>query len=325
MISVLPEWAAHRAMWTAWPSHPEWWLEDLEPAREEIAAMVKALAKGEAVKVLATGTEHADSARAAFDGYNVEVIETVFNDIWLRDTAPIFAFEGKEKVALGFINNGWGERFDFPLDKKVPAFVAERSGARFIPHDLVLEGGSLDFNGEGTVLTTKQCLLNPNRNPGLSQADIEARLKEFFGVSRVVWLEDGLAGDHTDGHVDNIARFVGPNKVVCMSPSGKGDPNADVYAKIATDLKAQGFEVVRMPSPGLVADEEGEPVAASHMNFIIGNESVVMPSYEDVYAAQALAILKDLFPDREVIALPSSGVLLGGGGSFHCITQQEPA
>ncbi|HEU0118175.1 MAG TPA: agmatine deiminase family protein, partial [Alphaproteobacteria bacterium] len=261
------------------------------------------------------------SAKKEFAGANVEVIPANFGDIWLRDTAPIFTQDGK---ALCFKFNGWGGKYVLDHDDEVSGFVAKLSGMKAVPHDFVMEGGSLDFDGEGRVLTTKECLLNTNRNPSLSQHDIEARLRDAFGVNSIIWLEQGLVNDHTDGHIDNIARFVAPGHAVCQKASGADDPNAETFDAIAKDLQAAGLKVTRIPSPGLITNEDGEPVAASHANFIIGNGVVIVPAYEGVYSKQAVEALKPLFPGREVIALPANHVL-SGGGSFHCITQQEPA
>jgi agmatine deiminase len=323
-MRIEAEWAKHQAIWTAWPSHPQLWLEDLEPARQEVAAMVKALAKGEKVKLLAMGDTALASARTATAGRNIEVVPALFGDIWLRDTAPIFTNGPDGLKAQTFRFNGWGGKYILPHDDAVSAFVAQKAKAQIIAYDFVMEGGSLDFDGEGTVLTTKECLLNKNRNPELTPQDIEQRLIKAFDLKRIIWLEQGLVNDHTDGHIDNIARFVAPGRVVCPIVSGTDDPNAETFDAIARDLKKAGLDVIRVPSPGLIADEDGEPMAASHMNFIVGNAVVIVPSYEDVYSKEAVKVLAPLFPGRDVIALPANHIL-SGGGSFHCITQQEPA
>jgi len=291
--------------------------------------MARALAKHEPVKMLVMAGESEASARLAFTAdANVEIVPARYGDIWLRDTGPLFARDGAETVALVFRFNGWGGKYLYPHDDEVAAFIAARRGVRAVAQDFVLEGGSVDFDGEGRVLTTRQCLLNPNRNPGLSQRDIEKKLREAFGVDEIVWLDQGLLNDHTDGHIDNIARFVAPRRVVCAAPSGMDDPNAATLDAIARDLERAGLDVVRIPSPGLIQGHDG-PVAASHMNFVIGNGTVVMPCYEERYAPAAVAALAPLFAGREVIALPANAILGDGedtgGGSFHCITQQEPA
>ncbi|NJM35444.1 MAG: agmatine deiminase family protein [Rhodomicrobium sp.] len=199
---------------------------------------------------------------------------------------------------------------------------------------IVAEGGALEPDGEGTVITTRQCLLNKNRNPGLSEKDVEGALRAAIGAEKVIWLDDGLAGDHTDGHVDNIARFIAPGKVVCMRPSGKDDPNADVLGAIrralssATDASGRKLEVIEIPSPGR-ALLDGEGVPASHMNFYISNHALIMPSYagltgRDEEAAEALEVLEREVDRQHFYAIDSSA-LLTGGGSFHCITQQQPS
>jgi agmatine deiminase len=212
-------------------------------------------------------------------------------------------------------------------DAGIADFIAAKAGAALAPHDFVLEGGAIEMDGQGTLLTTRQCLLNENRNPGWSQREIEALLKHALGVTRILWLDHGLENDHTDGHIDNLARFVAPGRVVCQSPS-PGDPNADLLNNIALDLAAmsdaQGrmLKVARIPSPGLI-DEDGEPAPASHMNFMIGNKTVVVPIYGE-HGEAAVQALQPLFAGRRVIGLPARAILTGGG-AFHCITQQEPA
>ncbi len=325
-IRIPPEWAPRRALWTAWPSAADLWEGDLEPARDEVAAMVKALAPGERVRVLASGPEAAASAVGRVG--TAKVIEAKFGDIWLRDTGPIFARDRKKPVALGFRFNGWGGKYQLEGDDSIGARLAEEAGAPYRAHPFVLEGGAIEMDGEGTLLTTRQCLLNPNRNEGWDEATAEAALKEALGVEKVLWLDEGLANDHTDGHIDNLARFVAPGVVVCQAPYKK-DPNAAVLDRIfealsqMTDAKGRRLRVHRIPSPGLVLGEDDEPVPASHMNFIIGVKTVVVPIYSDS-ADEAVRELGALFPGRKVIGL-SSHAILTGGGSFHCITQQEPS
>jgi agmatine deiminase len=318
------EWSPHKAIWTAWPSDPLLWQDDLEPARAEVGAMVRALATGDKVKLLASGELAAAAARAAC-GDAAEVIEAPFGDIWLRDTGPIFTADGG---ALGFAFNGWGGKYVLDHDSSVSKRIAERAGARFRPHEFILEGGAVEMDGEGTLLTTRQCLLNLNRNDDWSEDAAEKALKAALGVTKILWLDEGLANDHTDGHIDNLARFVAPGRVVVQAPSGD-DPNADVLQAIADaldamfDARGRPLEVIRIPSPGLVEDEDGDAVPASHMNFVIGNEAVVVPTYSE-YANAAIEALAPLFSGRRVIGLSARAILTGGGG-FHCITQQEPA
>ncbi|MEJ0061851.1 MAG: agmatine deiminase family protein [Alphaproteobacteria bacterium] len=322
-IFVPPEWATQKAIWTGWPSHPDLWLDNLEPARRETAAMILALAKGQPVKVLVMGENSMAAARAALPHPNVELIPARFGDMWQRDSGLVFARENGKPVALHFRVNGWGGKYVLPHDDEVAGFIASRSGTPSRQFDFVLEGGSIEVDDAGNLLTTRQCLLNPNRNPGMSQTDMEAKLREAFGVEKILWLDRGLLNDHTDGHIDNIARFIAKGHVVCQSPSGHDDPNRETLDAIARDLEAMGMEVARIPSPGLILSEDGEPVPASHVNYIIGNKTVVMPVYEAHYSEMAAEALKALFPGRDIIALPANHILTGGG-AFHCMTQQEP-
>ena len=322
-LRIPAEWEQHQAIWTAWPSHADLWEDDLGPAREEVLAMIHALAPDDVVKVLVSGEEAYASASIVLDDV-AEVILADFGDIWLRDTGPIFALTGNECVALRFLNNGWGGKYVLPGDDAVGDLVVSAAGRKAIHHAFILEGGALEHNGAGVVLTTRQCLLNPNRNPGWDEATATVKLIEAFQSTKVLWLDEGLANDHTDGHIDNLARFVSEDTVVCQSASGADDPNAALYDGIAKALAAMGLKVERVPSPGLVADAEGKAMPASHMNFLIGNATVVVPVYNTHFGREAVDALKPLFPNHRVVGL-SSRHLLTGGGSFHCITQQEPA
>jgi len=320
---VPAEWARHEAIWTAWPSHAELWREDLEGARREVAEMVRVLSAGDVVRVLACGDDGVASAKSALDG-QAEVIPAGFGDIWLRDTGPIFAVAGERLLALRFANNGWGGKYLLPDDDVVGDVVARAADAAIVRFGFVLEGGAVEHNGAGSILTTRQCLLNANRNGGWSETQAEGLLLEAFHAKRVLWLDNGLLNDHTDGHIDNLARFVGEDTVLCQAPSGPDDPNAELYDTIAEALHATGLEVSRIPSPGRVCNAGGEVVPASHMNFIIGNEAVVVPVYNQRYGEEAVGALQKLFADRKVTGVESTH-LLSGGGSFHCITQQQPA
>ncbi|NWE54413.1 agmatine deiminase family protein, partial [Brevundimonas sp. P7753] len=227
--------------------------------------------------------------------------------------------------------NGWGGKYDYPHDDEVADQIAAFSGVPTTRHDFILEGGALDHDGEGTVLTTRQCLLNKNRNKNWTAEAAEAALAASVGAKVVVWLGDGLLNDHTDGHVDNLARFVAPGVVACPIAFGRKDPNAEVYDETArllsetTDARGRKLKVLRIPSPGLVLDADERPIPASHMNFLIANGAIVVPTYgDDVAARLAGEALATVFPDREIVLSPSNAVLTGGG-SFHCISQQEPA
>lgn len=330
-ISVPAEWAPQKAIWTAWPADPDQWDDDLATPRREVAALVRALSPSNRVRLLVAGDEAEASARAAL-GNAAEIVPARYGDIWLRDTGPIFARSGRGPLALRFMTNGWGGKFDLPDDTTVSDAIATFSGTPVQKFDFVLEGGAIDQDGEGTILATRQTLLHENRN-GWTESQAEAALRAAFGAKQIIWIDEGLLNDHTDGHIDTLARFIGPGRVVCQAPAGADDPNAVVLNEIArqldaaTDALGRRLEVIRIPSPGLVLDPTGEIAPASHVNFLIANGMVAMPTYGTATGEQAVQALQRAFPDRKVVGLPSRGVLgsgLAGGGSFHCITREEP-
>jgi agmatine deiminase len=319
----LPEWAQHEAVWIGFPSDPELWLGDLKPAEREVAAFAEAIhagGKGETVRLVAAHEGAAQSAKylAPF----AEVIVEPFGDIWLRDTGPIVLASGKDRRAQGFGFNGWGGKYDLQGDQDIGERIAARAGLPFTKADWILEGGAIDSDGSGTVITTEQCLLNPNRNT-MTREDTEERLRQDLGFERVVWLGSGLMNDHTDGHVDNLARFVAPGRVA-IPTAAKGDPNETVYKDAARRLAQAHLDVVTLPSPGRITDEDGEIIPASYMNFYIGNAAVVVPQYGAPNDRAAIDVVQALFPDRVAIGLRADHILTGGG-SFHCISQQVPA
>jgi len=332
-VTVPAEWAPHRAMWLGFPSHADLWEDDLPAAQAEVAALARALAGpgAERVRLMTGSPEGADEARRLLGQMaEVEIVTGAFGDIWLRDTGPIFARGPQGLVAQGFRFNGWGGKYQLPHDDTVAGQIAAAADTPLNEFGFVLEGGALDHDGEGTVLTTGQCLLNSNRNPSWSQADAEAALTQALGARKVLWLGEGLANDHTDGHVDNLARFVAPGVVACPVAFGRGDPNAKAYDDAArrlaamTDAAGRPLTVMRIPSPGWIDGADGKAAPASHMNFLIANRAVIVPLYAEAPGRFAVEALEHLFPGRQVIGLPSTAIL-AGGGSFHCITQQEPA
>jgi agmatine deiminase len=330
-ISVPAEWAPQKAIWTAWPADPGEWNGDLASPRLDVAALVRVLSHTNQVRLLVSGAEAEASARDALGGA-AEILRVRYGDIWLRDTGPIFARADGGALALRFRTNGWGGKYNLPGDDTVGDDIARLAGAPVREFDCVLEGGAIEQDGEGTILTTRQTLLNENRN-GWTEAEAEATLREAFGAKKIVWLDQGLVNDHTDGHIDAIARFVAPGRVVCQSPGGGDDPNAERLDEIAhaleaaTDARERRLEVIRIPSPGLVINDAGEIAPASHVNFVIANGIVVLPVYGTPSAEPAVEALQAAFPDRKVIGLPSRALLGSGdagGGSFHCITREEP-
>jgi agmatine deiminase len=310
-------------MWIGFPSDPELWLEDLGPAQIEVAALAHALhadGAGEPVVLVAASADAAAEARrlAPF----ATVLEEPFGDIWLRDTGPVVVGSGPARFAQGFGFNGWGGKYDLPGDDSIGERLAASASLPFAKADWILEGGAIDGDGSGLFVTTEQCLLNPNRNPGLDRAAVEERLARDLGATRILWLGEGLANDHTDGHVDNLARFVGPNRVALPEPTAD-DPNAAVYQDAAERLTAAGIDLVRLPSPGRI-EVDGEVIPASYMNFLVGNAAVVVPIYGSANDEAAVAAVQALFPGRRAVGLRADHILTGGG-SFHCISQQIPA
>jgi agmatine deiminase len=318
----LPEWAPHEAVWIGFPSHFALWADDLAPAQAEVAAFANAVhagGAGEEVWLVAANEPAAKTARvlAPF----AKVIVEPFGDIWLRDTAAIVLGTGKDRRGVDFAFNGWGGKYDLPGDDTIGARLAAVAGLPCASSDWILEGGAIDGDGSGTVITTEQCLLNPNRNPGMTRDDVESALRRDLGFERILWLGEGLANDHTDGHVDNLARFVAPGRVAIPTPAAD-DPNAPIYRDAARRLRTSGLDVVTLPSPGEV-ELNGAIAAASYMNFYIGNAAVVVPQYGAPLDDAAVAVVQALFPGRSAVGLRADHVLTGGG-SFHCISQQVP-
>jgi agmatine deiminase len=315
-----PEWAPQDWLWIGFPHAADEWPEVLERAQEQIAAFANAVAEsGQEVRLLVRDAGNEARAKSLVSGA-VKLERRTFGDVWLRDTGPLVRADG---TAVRCRFNGWGEKYLMEGDQTIGAELARDAGLAVAESDWILEGGAIDGDGTGLVVTTEQCLLNPNRNPQLSREDVEARLARDLGFERVLWLGDGLLNDHTDGHVDNLARFVGPGRLVLPRASGTDDPNAGVYADAKSRAEAFGVEVVEIPSPGLITRGDFiEP--ASYANFAITTNLVVVPTFGSIHDADAVAAIGALFPDRATIGLPADAVLAGGGG-FHCASQQMPA
>jgi agmatine deiminase len=287
------------------------------------------LGGGERLEVLVPDEGREMVARQRMKGIPARFHRIPFGDIWLRDTAPLFVAGNEGLAAVSFAFNGWGGKYLLDGDESVSARLALAARVRSFSFPWVLEGGSVEGDGAGTCLTTRQCLLHPSRNPGMPQAEIEQGLRDALGAETVLWLNEGLRGDHTDGHVDTIARFVAEGIVVSMQPADPDDPNAKALSDIARDLRlfrdsrGRKLDVVTVPSPGLVLSESGEILPASYVNFYIGNRAVVVPVYGMRHDDDALRVLEPLFPGRRVIGIAAKE-LLSGGGAWHCVTQQEP-
>ncbi|WP_370169494.1 agmatine deiminase family protein [Sphingobium abikonense] len=320
------EWAPHDWTWIGFPTNPDEWPGAFDGAREQIAAFANALhagGEGEEVRLVVAHDEDARVARDLVDAA-VCIVVAKLGDVWLRDTAPIAVLNGtggRALVDFGF--NGWGGKYRMPGDEDIGARLAATTGLPTSTQNWVFEGGAIDTDGTGLFVTTEQCLLNPNRNPDLDRGKIETLLAGSLGLSDMLWLGEGLLNDHTDGHVDNLARFVRPGVLALPVATTPDDPNAAIYADARNRAKAHGLEVADIPSPGLVL-VDGEPIPASYMNFYVGNAAVIVPVYGQPNDQAALDALRPFFPGREIVGLRSDAIL-SGGGSFHCCSQQMPS
>ena len=333
MFSMPAEWTPHEAVWTAWPHDPDQWLEGLADPQRALMAMCAAIAdegRGERIDLLVRDAADEAAARELLGkaAAHVRFHQLRYGDVWLRDTGPIFVTREHEVSAARFRFDGWGGKYVMPGDTEVAAHIMRATHMRGASFDFVLEGGAIEVDGDGTLLTTKQCLLGGARNPGLDAAALEDRLRWAFGVDHIVWLDQGLLNDHTDGHIDTIARFVAPGVVACMEPA-RDDPNRDALDAIIRDLQSartaggEKLEVLTVKSPGAVTDRAGNLMPASYMNFYIGNTVVAVPTYGTDADADAVHAIAAMFPGRRAVGLPCKEVVVGGGG-FHCTTQQQP-
>ena len=321
-VRIPPEWHPQQWLWVGFPHDLVEWPGYLGRAQEQIAAFASAVAdSGQEVRLLVRDEENRARA-AALCSAKVKLEVRRYGDVWLRDTGPLVIQRGDAQVAKRFGFNGWGGKYPMDGDQEIGAELARDAGLVIETSDWVLEGGALDGDGTGLVATTEQCLLNPNRNPNLTRADIEARLSRDLGFSRVLWLGEGLVGDHTDGHVDNLARFVSLGVLAVPRASGADDPNAAIYADAKGRADAFGVTVREVPSPGRV-ETDGRVEPASYMNFAITTRLVVVPTFGSPHDADGVAAIAELFPDRDVVGIMADAVL-AGGGSFHCASQQMP-
>jgi agmatine deiminase len=317
------EWEPHERTVMGWPCRLELWGEAIEQARADYAAVANAIAAFEPVTMIANPGEDPARARAAC-GDGVEIVELPLDDSWLRDCGPIYVYgDDGRRIAVHFRFNAWGEKFPlWDRDAAVGGLIAERLGDEVRPAPIVLEGGSILTDGAGTLLTTEQCLLNPNRNPSLAREEIERALRDHLGVERIVWLGRGLVEDRdTDGHVDLIASFVRPGQALLQTVD-PGNPNYENCEENRARLHAAGIDVVELPY--LPYDTvAGETIAASYLNFYLCNGAAVVPVSGAPTDPAALAIIDRAYPDREVVPVPGAVLAYGGGGP-HCITQQVP-
>jgi len=331
------EWETQQAVWLAWPHDASLWPIDLDPVWETIADLVVELAAVQRVDLLVQNRDVILRAerfiKESRRRRNVAAGQVVFHSIatddsWLRDIGPIFINREGQQAAVGWNFNGWGKFVPFDTDAKVGGAVAESLGIELFRPNVVLEGGAIDTNGRGLVITTEQCLLNPNRNPGLGKADYEKLLSDYLSAEQVVWLGEGLHNDHTDGHVDVVTRFTSPNSVVTLMTNDRNDPSFPALDENRRRLKAVRIDdlplrIVELPLPDPLMFE-GQRLAAGYANFVIANGLIVVPTYGCDADAAAMKIIGEQFPDRRVVGL-SAIELLKGGGAFHCLSQQQPA
>lgn len=320
-----PEWHPQDWIWIGFPHDPVEWPDFLEAAQEQIARFASAVAEsGQEVRLIVR--DEANRVRAAsLVSSRVRLEVRRYGDVWLRDTGPLVVSDGQGALkAMRFGFNGWGGKYLMEGDQEIGAELAGDAGLAVETADWILEGGALDGDGTGLVATTEQCLLNPNRNPRLTRGDIELRLRRDLGYDRVLWLGDGLINDHTDGHVDNLARFVAANTLALPRATGADDPNAAIYADARARAEAAGVRVREVPSPGRVENDGGRIEPASYMNFAVTSKLVVVPVYGTAHDADGVAAIAELFPDRDTIGVMADAVL-AGGGSFHCASQQMPS
>ena len=325
------EWEPHRATWLSWPHNLDTWPGKFEPIPDVWTRLVELLAPHEEVNILAAG----DAARQASErvGHlaNVVLHDLPTNDCWMRDHGPTFlkSNRGEPPVLVDWGYNAWGGKYPpFDEDNRVPERLAQRLGRRRFEPGIILEGGSIDINGQGSVLVTEQCLLNPNRNPQLSREQIEQYLADYLACRHVLWLGEGIVGDDTDGHIDDIARFVGPRTVVAVVETDPAEENFHLLQdnlrrlQSMTDQDGRPLEVETLPMPRPMF-HDGQRLPASYANFYIANRLVVVPVFGQPADDEALSTLAKLFPDREVVGQYALD-LVWGLGAYHCITQQEP-
>jgi agmatine deiminase len=330
------EWEPHEATWLSWPHNPETWPGNFEPVPAIFADIVAALREHEEVRILAGTEELEASARDALRARgcpesNVRFFRIPTNDAWMRDHGPIFVVHPERGVAItDWKYNAWGGKYPpYDLDDRVPSRINETLRLPIFGPGIVLEGGSIDVNGRGTLLTTESCLLNPNRNPGLTKREIEERLAEFLGVRNILWLGDGIAGDDTDGHVDDLSRFVGPTTVVTAVEEDPADENFRALRDNLERLRAmkdeagRPLEVIPLPMPPAIHYEHRR-LPASYANFYVGNGAVLVPVFRHPRDEIACSNLARVFPARRIVPIQSTD-LVWGLGAIHCVTQQQPA
>ncbi|MGH9968206.1 MAG: agmatine deiminase family protein [Pyrinomonadaceae bacterium] len=334
------EWHPHHATWLTWPKDPLTWPDRVPQVEEIFLEMMSALAPNEIVNLLVDDdeTEHAVRKRCSFPGAkNIRFHKIPTVDSWIRDYGPNFLLNDEAALAYNdWIFNAWGNKYEeLKKDDSIPEQLENVLRVPRFEPGIVMEGGSIEVNGAGVVLTTEQCLLNPNRNPQLNRGEIEEYLRRYLGVVKVLWLGEGIVGDDTDGHIDDIARFVSPTTIVCALEEDWSDPNhellQDNYDRLqhATDIQGRAFEIATLPMPGVVSASDDrfsrnlDRLPASYANFYIANRTVLVPVFGHKNDGRALETIQQLFPDRRAVGI-NCEPLVWGMGTIHCVTQQQP-
>jgi agmatine deiminase len=330
------EWAPHTATWLSWPHKEASWPGKLDSIYSKYCEFIKAVSVGELVRINVADAAMQQIAtwhlqQSGVDLNRIQFFQFPTNDAWCRDHGPAFLVNAdtKQKAVVDWGYNAWGGKYPpFDLDDVVPTRIAEHFNLPVYHPGIVMEGGSVDFNGKGTVLTTTACLLNPNRNPHLNQQQIEEYLQNYYGVQQVLWLGDGIVGDDTDGHIDDITRFVNEDTVVTVVEENKNDENYQLLQENLHSLKTmrllngKQLNIIELPMPTPVIYDD-QLLPASYANFYISNAAVVVPTYRCANDDKALDIIQQCFTDRKVIGIDSTDIIWGLG-SFHCLSQQEP-
>ncbi len=325
------EWERHSRCWMAWPCREELWGDRLDAAREAYADVARAIAGFEPVTMVCNPADVAEASLMLGNRTSIDVLSMEIDDSWLRDTGPTFLLDDHGTLAGAHWRfNAWGEKYRrYGHDAQLGQRILDHLGVRRFAAPFVLEGGAIHVDGEGTVLATEQCLLNPNRNPSMGRAEIEQALRDWLGVSTVLWLPEGLEDDETDGHIDNIACFVRPGVVMALTTDDKSDPNFDVLQtnleilRSARDAKGRILQVIEMPQPAR-REHDGRRLCLSYINFYFANGGIVMPGFDAPEDSRAYRLMRETFPDRQVVQITATDIITGGGG-IHCITQQQPA
>jgi agmatine deiminase len=330
------EWEKHDAIWLAWPYDPTTFPNRVERVETVYVQIVKEIHESEHVNLFVKDEQTKQKAFILFKEADIDLTRVSFYifsyaDVWFRDYGPIFVQSQNHELAMiHWKFNSWGEKYETLLkDKAIPEVINQQMTLKCFKPGIVLEGGSIDVNGKGTLLTTAQCLLNQNRNPNLDKQQIEKYLVDYLGVTHFIWLKCGIFGDDTDGHIDDLARFVNPTTVVCAYQEDENDVDYDALKenyeilRQSVDQDGKKIKVVKLPMPKVVSDED-ERLPASYTNFYIGNKKVLVPTFDHKNDQKALTILQELFPTRKVVGIRCVD-LVYGFGAIHCISQQQPS